>query len=224
MGEGSEGTLAPHSALKLRWSIAPSVRAGNAVRAPKLKGRFLCPSKVGDGAAISRGGAGRGCCSGPPAPAWKGEIDSFPWNGIQVGVCASRSTGLRGLLVSRAPGSGAEKPQSLHRPGVRSLAVRRQLPSPGPGSPRLLAWHRPESADEKEGARNLGSTGSAGPLRQPDEASLQGFVIEGNRAVLYVQLSSRSWDPQAWKNFFSGCWCCVLGGGVRSDPDEFPFK
>lgn len=177
MGEGSEaseGTLAPHFALKLRWSIAPSVRTGKAVRAPKLKGRFLCPNKVGDGAAISRGGAGRGgsVAQALQLPPGRERSLLFPGTVSKSGCAPSGVPASGGPLASRAPGSGAKKPRSLHRPGVRSLAVRRQLPSPGPGSPRLLAWHRPESADEKEGARNLGNTGSAGPLRQPDEASL----------------------------------------------------
>lgn len=55
MGEWGEGTLAPHSAPKLRWSIAPLVRVGKEARAPKFGGRFLCPIKVGDDAVISRG-------------------------------------------------------------------------------------------------------------------------------------------------------------------------
>lgn len=61
MGEWGKGTLAPHSAPKLRWSIALLVRAVSALlvgaRAPKFEGRFLCPTKVGDWCSHLAGGA-----------------------------------------------------------------------------------------------------------------------------------------------------------------------
>lgn len=173
----------------------------------------------------SRGaGRGGGVAQALQLPPGRERSLLFPGTVSKSGCAPPGVPASGGPLASRASGSGAEKPQSLHRPGVRSLAVRRQLPSPGPGSPRLLAWHRPESADEKEGARNLGNTGSAGPLRQPDEASLQGFVIEGNRAVLARTAFLEILGSAGLEEFFSGCWCCVLWGGVCSDPDEFPFK
>lgn len=90
MQEAKGQTFATNSGSKLRWSVAASVRAGEAARAPKLEGRFPCPTKVGDGPVTSRRAQAREfkVSRKPPGCTGKEEIASFPWNG-----CGSR--GLR---------------------------------------------------------------------------------------------------------------------------------